>query len=64
MAPNEQWNEQEVQALPAGEHNYFDRKSGLLFDDLTARANLYDTLSKAVSAFANTGGRTPRPRRR
>jgi hypothetical protein len=58
MAPNEQWNEQEVQALPAGEHDYFDRKSGLLFDDSTARANLYDTLSKAVSAFANTGQRT------
>src|SRR6267143_4069311 len=52
----EQWTEQEVRALPAGEHDYFDRKSGLLFDDLAARANLYDTLAKAASAFANTGG--------
>jgi hypothetical protein len=52
----EQWTEHEVQALPAGEHDYFDRKSGLIFDDLAARANLYDTLAKAASAFANTGG--------
>jgi len=52
----EQWTEQEVQALPAGEHDYFDRKSGMLFDDPTTRANLYDVLAKAVCAFANTGG--------
>jgi Schlafen, AlbA_2 len=52
----EQWTEQEVVGLPAGEHDYFDRKSGQLFDNQCDRNNLYDTLGKAASAFANSGG--------
>ena len=52
----EQWTEEEVLALPAGEHDYFERKSGLLFDDPAGRNKLYDALAKAASAFANSGG--------
>src|SRR5918995_1254662 len=54
MTPKrEGWIETDVLALPAGEHDYFDRKSGLVFED-TER--LKGTLAKAVSAFANSGG--------
>jgi hypothetical protein len=52
----EQWTEEEVASLPAGEHDYFERKSGKLFDDPTERNNLYDVLAKAACAFANSGG--------
>jgi Putative DNA-binding domain len=52
----EQWTEDQVKGLPPGEHDYFERKSGVLFDDRTERNNLYDTLAKAASAFANSGG--------
>src|SRR3974390_3860089 len=52
----EQWTEEEVLALPAGEHDYFERKSGLLFDDPAGPNKLYDALAKAASAFANSGG--------
>jgi Putative DNA-binding domain len=52
----EQWTEEEVFSLPAGEHDYFERKSGQLFDDPTDRNNLYDVLAKAACAFANSGG--------
>jgi hypothetical protein len=48
----QRWNEDEVAALPMGEHDYFERKSGALF----AKENYRATLGKAVSAFANSGG--------
>jgi hypothetical protein len=51
----DKWTEQDVTSLPSGEHDYFERKSGRLFDP-SDRNNLYDTLAKAGSAFANSGG--------
>jgi predicted HTH transcriptional regulator len=48
----ERWTEAEVLALPAGEHDYFDRKSGRLLLNNDFR----DEVSKALSAFANSGG--------
>ena len=50
----EQWTEDEVAALPSGEHDYFDRKAGALLD--ADRNNLLDVLAKEGSAFANSGG--------
>jgi hypothetical protein len=47
------WKEDDVADLPEGEHDYFDRKSGALFDDPGA---LLGTLGKAASAFSNSGG--------
>jgi hypothetical protein len=49
----ESWSEAEVVALPHGEHDYFDRKAGALLDD---RENFSAGVSKALSAFANSGG--------
>ena len=49
----ERWTEEDIDALPLGEHEYFERKSGLLFED-TGR--LLGTLAKAISALANSGG--------
>jgi hypothetical protein len=49
----ERWIESEVDALPAGEHNYFERKSGALFAD---KGELLGKLAKTISAMANTGG--------
>jgi Putative DNA-binding domain len=49
----ERWTEADVDGLPLGEHEFFDRKSGLLFADKEA---LQATLAKALSAFANSGG--------
>jgi hypothetical protein len=48
----ERWAESEVLALPAGEHDYFDRKSGALLVDKDFRKDV----AKALSAFANSGG--------
>jgi hypothetical protein len=48
----DRWNEDEVSALPPGEHDYFERKGGALL----AKENYRDSLGKAVSAFANSGG--------
>lgn len=48
----DRWTEDEVAALPAGEHDYFDRKSGALLNDSDFR----EKLGKALSAFANSGG--------
>lgn len=45
------WTEAEVLAL-AGESDHFDRKSGKLLEDKDVRGKL----SKAVGAFANSGG--------
>jgi Putative DNA-binding domain len=48
----ERWTEQDVTALPKGEHDYFDRKSGRLLTSSDFRKDL----GKVVSAFANSGG--------
>jgi len=48
----EQWTESEVAALPRGEHDIFERKSGRLLDDQEFRAKM----AKAMSAMANSGG--------
>ncbi len=48
----DRWTEADVLALPSGEHDYFDRKSGQILADPQYR----DKLSKALSAFANSGG--------
>jgi Putative DNA-binding domain len=46
------WKEAEILALPAGEHNYFERKgAGLLADK-----DFFNDLAKALSAFSNSGG--------
>jgi hypothetical protein len=51
----ERWTEDDVAALPLGEHDYFDRKAGALFDSAD-KNNLLDVLAKEGSAFANSGG--------
>jgi hypothetical protein len=51
----ENWTEDQINELPSGEHDYFDRKSGNLFDAAADRNNLFDTLAKAASAFVNSG---------
>ena len=45
----ERWTEDEVIALPSGEHDYFDRKAAGTLADRAA-------LGKALSALANSGG--------
>jgi hypothetical protein len=49
----ERWTEADVLSLPAGEHDYFERKSGMLVDD---ENNFIPKLARAISAFANSGG--------
>jgi hypothetical protein len=49
----EQWTEEEVFSLPLGEHDFFDRKSGELISDVN---KFGETVGKALSAFANSGG--------
>jgi len=51
----EERTEDQLNNLPAGEHDFFDRKSGALFN-ASDRNSLSDTLAKAASAFANSGG--------
>lgn len=48
----ERWTEGQVVAFPAGEHDYFDRKSG----DLLTDSDFREKCAKALSAFANSGG--------
>lgn len=48
----EKWTESEIKALPKGEHDYFERKSG----DLIEQTFFRDKMSIAVSALANSGG--------
>jgi Putative DNA-binding domain len=48
----DRWTEQEVANLPAGEHDYFERKSGKLLGD----SDWPRQLGKALSALANSGG--------
>lgn len=49
----ERWTEADIDALPPGEHDYFERKSGQLFADT---GNLLGKLAKTVSAMSNSGG--------
>ncbi len=53
MGKRDRWTEDDVDGLASEEPDVFDRKSGLLYDDLN---KLRSTLGKAVSAFANSGG--------
>jgi len=53
LVKRERWTEADIYALPNGEHDYFDRKSGKLLSD---RDHFLGTLAKAASAFANSGG--------
>lgn len=48
----ERWSEDDVLALPGGEQDYFDRKSGKII----SQPSFEDDLAKALSAFANSGG--------
>ena len=48
----ERWTESEVLSLPAGEHDFFERKSGAF---LTS-SDFERKLAKAISAFSNSGG--------
>lgn len=48
----EKWTEEMIVALPPGEHDFFDRKSGLMLNNADFRKDI----AKALSAFANTGG--------
>ena len=48
----ERWSEEDVLALPGGEQDYFDRKSGKII----SQPSFEDDLAKALSAFANSGG--------
>lgn len=49
----ERWTESDVLSLPAGEHDYFERKGARLLEDI---GNFQAALAKACSAFANSGG--------
>ena len=40
ITKKERWTEEEVAALPTGEHDYFDRKSGGLLTDANFRKDL------------------------
>lgn len=48
----ERWSEEEILSLPAGELDYFDRKSGAIINE----PDFQKKLAKALSAFANSGG--------
>jgi hypothetical protein len=48
----EKWTEEEVAALPAGEQDYFERKSGAVLSS----PNFDDVLAKALCAIANLRG--------
>jgi hypothetical protein len=54
MNKRENWSESEIDQLPQGEHDYFERKSGLLLTN--HKGQFLEALAKAISAFANSGG--------
>jgi|ERR1039458_6643161 predicted HTH transcriptional regulator len=57
--PTDQWNEDDVLALPVGENDTFERKGTKLLDLTIPGVNesaVLDELAKQLSAFANTGG--------
>lgn len=49
-----QWTEAEVFELPAGEQDFFDRKSAVDFPGYLD--NFFNFTANALSAFANSGG--------
>jgi Putative DNA-binding domain len=53
IVTRERWTEAELEALPAEEPDVFERKAGKLFDE---KGEFLDTVAKALSAFANSGG--------
>jgi hypothetical protein len=53
VVKRERWSERDLTDLPAEEPDKFDRKASRLFDDLAAFLN---SVAKALSAFANSGG--------
>jgi predicted HTH transcriptional regulator len=53
VVKREHWKESDLENLPEGEPDVFDRKSGRLFDN---RDKFLDGVAKALSAFANSGG--------
>jgi hypothetical protein len=53
LVKRESWTEADLGNLPEGEPDVFDRKSGQLFND---RNNFLNSVAKALSAFANSGG--------
>ena len=50
-----QWTEEDVDALPTVEHDYFDGKAGALVN-AAGMNNLNDVLTKFGFAFVNSGG--------
>jgi hypothetical protein len=53
VVKREHWTEADLDSLPAGEPDAFDRKSGRLFDK---QDEFFNKVAKALSAFANSGG--------
>jgi hypothetical protein len=53
IVKRDKWTEEDLDNLPSGEPDIFDRKSGLLFDD---KNEFFNAVAKALSAFANSGG--------
>ena len=53
MVFKESWHENDILNLPLEENSDSERKSGKLFDD---RNEFEKTVSKAISAFSNSGG--------
>jgi Putative DNA-binding domain len=53
IVKHEKWTEVDVDELPAEEPDVFERKSGELFAN---RGKFLDSVAKAISAFANSGG--------
>jgi Putative DNA-binding domain len=53
IVKRERWTEGDLNVLPAEEPDIFERKSGELFAD---QGKFLDTVGKALSAFANSGG--------
>jgi hypothetical protein len=54
IVKREKWTEIDIDALPLGEHDYFERKSGQLFNK--NKGEFLDDVAKAISALANSGG--------
>ncbi len=54
MSKDHKWTEADIDELPRGEHDYFERKSGQLLDK--DKGGLLNAIAKAISAFANSGG--------
>lgn len=48
----DRWTEDQVESLPAGEHDFFERKSG----ELLISPEFRKDMGKAISALANSGG--------